>query len=152
MISGYIYSRFGMRVGRRRLQSSLRRVSPVFHEQWRNAMVRRANPVPYYSPYHGHKLHIDQNEKLKDFGVTHVCFSDGHSSQIGCVRFLTDIVKMQTIWLLWPLLKHTCVTPNNNKEAISPYVFPAQTRERISSSSKGQIHGKMAPKIIVETN
>lgn len=85
MISGYIYSRFGMRVGRRRLQSSLRRVSPVYHEQRRNDMVRRANPVPYYSPYHGHKLHIDQNEKLKDFGVTHVCFSDGHSSQIVCI-------------------------------------------------------------------
>ncbi|KXJ07190.1 hypothetical protein AC249_AIPGENE13490 [Exaiptasia diaphana] len=71
MMAGYIYSRYGMKVGQRRLQSSLRRVSPVYHEQRRNDLVRRANPVPYYSPYHGHKLHIDQNEKLKDFGVTH---------------------------------------------------------------------------------
>ena len=85
MMSGYLFSQFGIRVGRRRLQSSLRRISPVYHEQRRNDMVRRANPVPYYSPYHGHKLHIDQNEKLKDFGVTHVYFSDGHSSQIVCI-------------------------------------------------------------------
>ena len=74
-----------MRVGHRRLQSSLRRESPVYHEQRRSDMVHRANPVPYYSPYHGHKLHNDHNEKLKDLGVTHVCFCDGHSSQIVCI-------------------------------------------------------------------
>ena len=85
MKTGYIFSQFGTRDGRRRLQSSLRRISPVSYEQRRNDMVRRANPGPYYSPCHGHKPHIDRNEKLKGFGVTHVCFSDGHSSQTVCI-------------------------------------------------------------------
>ena len=91
MMAGFIHSQMGMKIGRRRLQASLSRVSPVYHERRRNDTVSRTNPVPYYAPYHGHKLHIDHNEKLKDFGVTHVCFSDGLSSQI--VGFLTMPIK-----------------------------------------------------------
>ena len=30
------------------------------------------NPIPYCADYFGHKLHIDQNEKLVTFGVTFV--------------------------------------------------------------------------------
>lgn len=30
----------------------------------------------------GHKLHLDQNEKLVMFGVTHVLAVDGYSSKI----------------------------------------------------------------------
>ena len=31
-----------------------------------------ANPVPYLALSFGHKVHMDQNEKLAMYGVTHV--------------------------------------------------------------------------------
>ncbi len=40
------------------------------------------NPVPYYAEYFGHKMHIDQNEKLIRYGVTHVAASDGYSGKL----------------------------------------------------------------------
>lgn len=51
----------------------------------RNAQRRRqntakaVNPIPYRADYFGHKLHMDQNEKLQMYGVTHVVAIDGHS-------------------------------------------------------------------------
>jgi len=44
--------------------------------------ARNFNPIPYYAQYFGHKLHLDQNEKLAMFGVTHVLAIDGYSSKI----------------------------------------------------------------------
>uniref|UniRef100_A0A1A8SPT9 Uncharacterized protein n=1 Tax=Nothobranchius rachovii TaxID=451742 RepID=A0A1A8SPT9_9TELE len=38
--------------------------------------------LPYHVEYMGHKLHLDQNEKLVMFGVTHVLAVDGYSSKI----------------------------------------------------------------------
>jgi hypothetical protein len=38
--------------------------------------------VPYYAAYMEHKLHLDQNEKLTMFGVTHVIAIDGYSSKV----------------------------------------------------------------------
>ena len=40
------------------------------------------NPIPYRSEYFGEKLHLDQNEKLAMFGVTHVLAVDGYSRKI----------------------------------------------------------------------
>ena len=37
------------------------------------------NPIPHRSDYFGHKLHINQNEKIVMYGVTHVVAIDGHS-------------------------------------------------------------------------
>ena len=44
--------------------------------------IRNQNSVPYNAAYFGHKLHLDQNEKLVMFGVTHVIAVDGYSSKI----------------------------------------------------------------------
>ena len=33
---------------------------------------RNLNPIPYHAEYMGHKLHMDQNEKMCMFGATHV--------------------------------------------------------------------------------
>lgn len=41
--------------------------------------------------YFGEKLHIDQNEKMVMFGVTHVCAVDGYSGKI--VGFVSMPVK-----------------------------------------------------------
>ena len=40
------------------------------------------NPIPYQGDYFGHKLHVDQNEKLVFYGVVHVCATDGYSGKI----------------------------------------------------------------------
>ena len=40
------------------------------------------NPIPYYAESFGHKIHLDQNEKLRDYGVTHVLAVDGYSSKV----------------------------------------------------------------------
>lgn len=40
------------------------------------------NPKPYVALRFGHKLHMDQNEKLVRFGVTHVAAIDGFSGYI----------------------------------------------------------------------
>lgn len=38
--------------------------------------------MPYNAEYVGHKLHIDQNEKLVMSGMTHVMAIDGYSKKI----------------------------------------------------------------------
>jgi len=40
------------------------------------------NPIPYNAQYFGHKLHMDQNEKLGMFGCTHVLGVDGFSGKV----------------------------------------------------------------------
>lgn len=72
----------GIIVGEQRVRSSMTRVTPVYCEQRRQRTYRQLNPVPYYAEYYGHKMHIDQNEKLVRFGVTHVAASDGFSGKI----------------------------------------------------------------------
>ncbi|KAF4114306.1 hypothetical protein G5714_004529 [Onychostoma macrolepis] len=63
---------------------------------WHCPGVRNLNPVPYNAEYMGHKLHLDQNEKLVMFGVTHVVAVDGFSSQI--VPYNTMPVKNNLIY------------------------------------------------------
>lgn len=53
--------------------------------------ARQINPIPYRADYFGHKLHVDQNEKLVMFGVTHICGIDGYSGKI--VGFATMPIK-----------------------------------------------------------
>lgn len=49
------------------------------------------NPILYHASYFGHKLHVDQNEKLVMFGATHIAAIDGFSGKI--VSFATMPVK-----------------------------------------------------------
>lgn len=43
--------------------------------------ARNLNPTPYQANYMGQKIHMDQNEKLAMFGVTHVIAIDGFSKK-----------------------------------------------------------------------
>ena len=43
---------------------------------------RSFNSKVYKTDYFGHKLHVDQNEKLVMYGVTHVVAHDGYSGMI----------------------------------------------------------------------
>ena len=72
----------GVIVGEQRVRSAMRRVTPAYIEHRHRRTYRQLNPRPYYAEYCGHKMHIDQNEKLVRFGVTHVAASDGYSGKL----------------------------------------------------------------------
>ena len=82
-MKGYLSSHHGWTgIGEKRVGRALQRVAPEYHEERQQTAARRANPVPYSAEYFGHKLHVDQNEKLTMYGVTHVAAIDGFS---GCI-------------------------------------------------------------------
>ena len=66
-------------------------MAPEYHALRQQTAARRANPIPYYAEYFGHKLHVDQNEKLVMYGVTHVAAIDGFSGKV--VRTSTMPIK-----------------------------------------------------------
>lgn len=81
----------GIVIGETRVGEALSRINPGYHQARQTATARQLNPVPYRADYFGHKLHIDQNEKLVMFGCTHICAVDGFSRMI--VGFVTMPVK-----------------------------------------------------------
>ena len=90
MMKGHL-SANGLNVAQYRVGESLKRVHPTGNEARRTNTVQRTNPVHYSANYFGHKLHIDQNEKLVMYGVTHIVARDGYSGKI--VSFMTLPVK-----------------------------------------------------------
>ena len=64
------------------MRQSLNNTTPSYVQQRHAHSYRQLNPTPYYAEYFGHKMHMDQNEKLTRFGVTHVAASDGYSGQL----------------------------------------------------------------------
>jgi hypothetical protein len=86
----------GLRVSESRVGAALRNVNPNYQHARRTATARQMNPIPYRADYFRHKLHIDQNEKLVMFGVTHICAVDGYSRKI--VSFITMPVKTRNLF------------------------------------------------------
>lgn len=95
-MQGYLATK-GVRAGVRQIGNVLRHVYPHYHSRRLNMAAERINPVPYRAQYFGHKLHMDQNEKLVMFGVTHICAIDGYSRKV--VSFSTMPVKNTVIIL-----------------------------------------------------
>ena len=85
----------GFKVSQQRVRASLQRVNPPFHSRRQNTAHRALNPIPYSALYFGEKVHIDQNEKLIMYGVTHVCAVDGFSGKI--VGFISMPIKSNII-------------------------------------------------------
>ena len=79
MLTGFLRQRYGTVFGEQRVGKTLATISPRKHHRRRNETAKLLNPIPYRADYFGHKLHIDQNEKLAMYGVTHVAAIDGHS-------------------------------------------------------------------------
>ncbi|KAM4585688.1 uncharacterized protein V3H82_004664 [Fundulus diaphanus] len=80
MMTGYLSSK-GIRASEGRVGTMLKQINQPYHAA-RIQRSKNLNPVPYSAEYMGHKLHLDQNEKLVMFGVTHVLSVDGFSSKI----------------------------------------------------------------------
>ena len=78
-----------------KIRQSLKRLDRVSHQIRYETAGRSLNPKCYNADYFGHKVHMDQNEKLKIFGVTHVMARDGYSGMI--VAFSTMPVKNNLI-------------------------------------------------------
>ena len=74
-----IRQKHNVAIAEKRVGVALSMVSPRYTAQRRTSTTRAVNPIPYRADYFGHKLHIDQNEKLVMYGVTHVAAIDGHS-------------------------------------------------------------------------
>ena len=72
----------GLLVSQTRVGVSLRRTNPQYHYQRCTSTAKLLNPIPYSADYFGHKVHIDQNEKLVMYGVTHICAQDGFSGKV----------------------------------------------------------------------
>lgn len=81
MLTGYLRSK-GYNIGERLVGTLLKEITPAFVDERRMGIERHINPSPYFAEYAGHKIHMDQNEKLNMFGVTHVIASDGYSGKI----------------------------------------------------------------------
>ena len=71
-----------MRASEVRVGKVLKDITPVYHQARRKDTARKLNPIPYIAQYFGQKLHINQNEKLVRYGVTHICCVDGFSRKI----------------------------------------------------------------------
>ncbi|KAF4114223.1 hypothetical protein G5714_004446 [Onychostoma macrolepis] len=80
MMTGYLAAK-GIRAAESWVGRALQTIHRPYHEM-RCGGARNLNPIPYHAAYTGHKLHLDQNEKLGMFGVTHVLAIDGYSSKI----------------------------------------------------------------------
>jgi len=78
-MKGYLDFQHNVKVSQRRVGQALHKVAPHYQTRRQTDTARLLNPIPYRADYFGHKLHIDQNEKLVMYGATHVIGIDGHS-------------------------------------------------------------------------
>ncbi len=81
MLKGYLEAQ-DISIGEHKVSRSLQRVAPTAYEHRRQNTLETANPIPYTARHFGHKLHIDQNEKIGMYGVTHVISVDGFSNYV----------------------------------------------------------------------
>ena len=79
MMAGNLRQKLGTAIGQNCTGGALAKVHPGNHRKRQNKSARQTNPIPYRADYFSHKLHLDQNEKLIMYGVTHVVAIYGHS-------------------------------------------------------------------------
>ena len=81
----------GIPLSERKVGRALKSICPKAQAERQVRAGRSLNPKVYNADYFGHKLHVDQNEKLVMYGVTHVVARDGYSGMI--VGFTTMPIK-----------------------------------------------------------
>ena len=107
MMKGYLIGCKGINISERKLKKIMPSISPVSHSSRQSNSYERRNPAIYSAHYFGHKLHMDQNEKLVRYGVTYVMARDGYSGK----------------------LVGAAVMPRKNNELIYEHVYRAATAE-----------------------
>ena len=70
----------GINASQRRVGSCLKIANPAYHIRRAQNTHRTLNPGKYHAPHFGYNLHLDQNEKLKDYGCVIVMAVDGCSN------------------------------------------------------------------------
>lgn len=70
----------GINASEKRIGKTLRAINPENHIRRALNTHRLLNPRRYKAPHFGYNLHLDQNEKLVDFGCVVVLGVDGHSN------------------------------------------------------------------------
>ena len=82
MMTGHIRHSTGLHLEVNKVGQALKWVNPQNHREWQTSTTRHLNPIPYYAEYFGHKLHLDQNKKLIQYGMMEVIAVNGYSSFI----------------------------------------------------------------------
>ena len=72
----------GVSISERKVGNALKKICPSTQAERCMQAGRSFNPKVYKADYFGHKLHVDQNEKLVMYGVTHVVARDRYSGMI----------------------------------------------------------------------
>ena len=72
MITGYLAQKYDVHLGNKRVERVLADVCWQHHVQRKSNILKILNPIPYRADCFRHKCHMDQNEKLVMYGVTHV--------------------------------------------------------------------------------
>ena len=77
MMTGRLRS-MGVSISERKVGNALKKICPSTQAERCMQGGGSFNPKVYKVYYLGHKLHVDQNEKLVMYGVTHVVARDGY--------------------------------------------------------------------------
>ena len=72
----------GVSISERKVGNALKKICPSTQAERCMQAGRSFNPKVYKADYFGHKLHVDQNEKLVMYDVTHVVACDRYSGMI----------------------------------------------------------------------
>lgn len=89
LMKGHLAAR-GLRVSKSQTSDSLQRVHPDGYEAQRSNTFNCVNPTRHATKF-GHKLPVDQNEKLIEYGVTHEIATDGFSGKV--INYFTLPIK-----------------------------------------------------------
>ena len=81
MMTGRLRS-IGVSISERKVGNALKKICPSTQAERCMQAGRSFNPKVYKADYFRLKLHVDQNEKLVMYGVTHVVARDGYSGMI----------------------------------------------------------------------
>ena len=72
----------GVSIPERKVGNALKKICPSTQAKRCMQAGRSFYPKVYKADYFGHKLRVDQNEKLVMYGVTHAVARDGYSGRI----------------------------------------------------------------------
>ena len=132
MIHGLLSSQ-GIHVSQRRLSRSMSRVAPGPQLIRMHTARRHLNPPLYSAHFFGDILHLDQNEKLAMYGVTHVMAVDGFSCKsVGCITI--PVKNAITIYdtLMRPLLSSTGLWQQVRVDHRTEFVLVLKAQQHLS--------------------